>query len=332
MHKPTEEVENYESLLRKINIDDNRNNLLYEIKIPKIDLKYICSISEDSKGKFTGYLNENGEKSGFGIQMFANEDIYIGDWKSGIKDGNGVYFYKNPEIYCGKWTENYKNEFGMYFWLDKEGEIEEVFIGKFKNDQNTNGLCLKYDKFNNLENPEISSSYIYYGGIVDNKKKDANCLLYDFKKDLVYYGKIIDDVALEGYQMKIKNKNIVKIDVSEIDHSHIIRIDEKQYLFEEELNSTEMIYKKGETFYCLFNSFKLYFNDLKELYKELETLKNMNYDLNLESFHTKSNILKNKIAELINELCITENCINLKMNGSKLPSDSNFFSIKKLNI
>ena len=43
--------------------------------------------------KFSGYVDEFGERKGEGVYYYQNGDIYDGDWKKGMKHGYGVYTY-----------------------------------------------------------------------------------------------------------------------------------------------------------------------------------------------------------------------------------------------
>ena len=41
--------------------------------------------------KFSGDVDEFGERKGEGVYYYQNGDIYDGDWKKGMRHGYGVY-------------------------------------------------------------------------------------------------------------------------------------------------------------------------------------------------------------------------------------------------
>ena len=49
--------------------------------------------------KFSGGVDEFGERKGEGVYCYQNGDIYDGDWKKGKKHGYGIYTYANGKRY-----------------------------------------------------------------------------------------------------------------------------------------------------------------------------------------------------------------------------------------
>lgn len=49
--------------------------------------------------KFSGGVDEFGERKGEGVYCYQNGDIYDGDWKKGMKHGYGLYTYANGKRY-----------------------------------------------------------------------------------------------------------------------------------------------------------------------------------------------------------------------------------------
>ena len=49
--------------------------------------------------KFSGGVDEFGERKGEGVYCYQNGDIYDGDWKKGMKHGYGIYTYANGKRY-----------------------------------------------------------------------------------------------------------------------------------------------------------------------------------------------------------------------------------------
>lgn len=58
--------------------------------------------------KFSGGVDEFGERKGEGVYCYQNGDIYDGDWKKGMKHGYGIYTYANGKSIKG-WF--YKDRF-----------------------------------------------------------------------------------------------------------------------------------------------------------------------------------------------------------------------------
>lgn len=57
-------------------------------------------------GTYDGPRNELGEREGRGRSVYANKDVYVGDFKAGIREGNGTYRW----AYLGmKYRGEYKN-------------------------------------------------------------------------------------------------------------------------------------------------------------------------------------------------------------------------------
>jgi hypothetical protein len=67
-----------------------------------------------------------GKRHGQGKCIFANKDIYEGEWKEDLFDGKGKYSYWNPtltqekqiETYEGEWREGVKHGKGLYIDAD----------------------------------------------------------------------------------------------------------------------------------------------------------------------------------------------------------------------
>jgi hypothetical protein len=53
--------------------------------------------------KYTGVLNQSGQREGTGVYRFANGDRYEGQWWADKKHGHGFFFYVNGEVYKGDW-------------------------------------------------------------------------------------------------------------------------------------------------------------------------------------------------------------------------------------
>jgi len=47
-----------------------------------------------------------------GIQYYANDERYNGNWVYGAKAGEGIWYYADGSIYEGEWKDNKKNGYG----------------------------------------------------------------------------------------------------------------------------------------------------------------------------------------------------------------------------
>ena len=135
-----------------------------DLKKEKGDIKiYECNFNNGNK--YEGEI-KNRKFDGEGIFIWANGDVFIGNWKNGerkdgyfhkstdgkimknietmIEDGNfyegefkngkfdgkGLYKYKNGDIYRGEFKEGYRDGKGIYLWNDNKFKYD----GEWKND------------------------------------------------------------------------------------------------------------------------------------------------------------------------------------------------------
>ena len=73
---------------------------------------------------------KNGEKDGYGKQVWNDNEIYEGEWKCAKYDGYGIYYYSNGKKYIGEWRNSMKNGFGKLIWPNGK-----IYVGFFKDDQ-----------------------------------------------------------------------------------------------------------------------------------------------------------------------------------------------------
>jgi len=53
-------------------------------------------------------------KHGKGTDIFANGDVYSGNYAFGKPEGQGVYKWKNGSVYQGEFKEGLKNGYGEW--------------------------------------------------------------------------------------------------------------------------------------------------------------------------------------------------------------------------
>ncbi|KAM3137522.1 hypothetical protein pb186bvf_010312 [Paramecium bursaria] len=89
---------------------------------------------EESNYKFTPEGGQVGKSSrdytGRGKALYANNEIYDGEYDNGIRQGKGVYIYANGDRYEGDFIKNLKHGIGKLVYKDK-GE----YYGQWENGQ-----------------------------------------------------------------------------------------------------------------------------------------------------------------------------------------------------
>ena len=81
-------------------------------------------------GEYVGETNAAGQREGRGKCVWANGDVYEGEYKADKKEGRGIYRHANGEVYEGEWKAD-KNE-GRGIFRYANGEVYE---GEWKADK-----------------------------------------------------------------------------------------------------------------------------------------------------------------------------------------------------
>lgn len=87
-------------------------------------------MKNSSKDIFVGKANENGEKDGDGLEVFANGDIYIGRYEAGSPEGYGEYYWLNGAHYRGQFLSGMRH--GRGIWRMTHGDC---YDGEYMNDK-----------------------------------------------------------------------------------------------------------------------------------------------------------------------------------------------------
>lgn len=74
------------------------------------------SWKKEREGYLLGYL---------GLYIFANGDIYEGEFENGNRQGQGKYTWTDQSYYQGEWLTDKMNGKGLY--VNAEIELEGVF-------------------------------------------------------------------------------------------------------------------------------------------------------------------------------------------------------------
>ena len=126
--------------------------------------------------------------NGKGKYIFANGDIYEGDFVNSKMSGQGTYTYKNGDIYIGQWKNGSyhgKGELNVDFdsfegdfvngKLEGQGTESGIF-GQVYDGQWKNG---KYHGKGKLELSLFDNNDVYEGNFVDGKKEGQGKMTYE---------------------------------------------------------------------------------------------------------------------------------------------------------
>ncbi len=65
-------------------------------------------------GIYSGDINYNQERDGFGTMLYNNDNKYDGHWKNDKRHGLGTLHYSDGDVYEGNWADDTMNGFGIY--------------------------------------------------------------------------------------------------------------------------------------------------------------------------------------------------------------------------
>ena len=92
------------------------------------DRPTIAKLSERTRAKMVklkvgfakGFPYRGGAGGGRGKYVFANGDVYEGEWKDGKQEGRGTYSFANGNVYDGKWKDNNKGQMAKLGIADED--------------------------------------------------------------------------------------------------------------------------------------------------------------------------------------------------------------------
>ncbi len=94
------------------------------------DKKDTVTITMKSGSTYTGHVNHNNERHGYGVYQVVNGGRYEGYWKNGFKDGEGVFYHRSGNVqYEGEWQAGEPHGMGKVY--NAKGELK--YEGEFKN-------------------------------------------------------------------------------------------------------------------------------------------------------------------------------------------------------
>ena len=150
--------------------DDPKNYLIY-MKYKDI---YIGGIS----------INDIMKREGFGLNIYKENCLYIGQWKENMKHGIGFLKIDDNKIYIGNFEQNQLNGFGILYCK----ENGNLFYGDFNMGKFEKGIFYNENK-----------NIFYRGKILNSKKNDQLCTFFDANRGYMFIGEIINDIYNKGY-------------------------------------------------------------------------------------------------------------------------------------
>ena len=83
----------------------------------------------------------NGERHGYGTQVWPDGATYIGEWSRNMAEGNGKFIHINGDIYEGQWKADKANGHGVCQHVDRA-----KYEGEWVDDLQKGVLVKKYGK------------------------------------------------------------------------------------------------------------------------------------------------------------------------------------------
>ena len=182
--------------LKKLREDNNIRKNEYEIRFQQFD--YLGPFELENKQIYYGQFN-NGNKEGFGYQIWPDEsiyegywlqnkthfygrmiytdgDYYEGEWVADLMDGKGVFVSHTGFTYIGEFRENEPEGYGEERWLNGS-YYKGIFAKGIKNGQGefcfSNKIIYKgkfeNNMFNGIGKLTFPNGNYYKGNWVDNK-------------------------------------------------------------------------------------------------------------------------------------------------------------------
>ena len=102
---------------------------LFDNYITKIN-NAMARSGEAQAGGYVGERNAAGQFEGRGKYVYANGNVYEGEYKAGMKEGRGIFQYADGEVYEGEYKADKKEGRGIYRYASGD-----VYEGEWKADK-----------------------------------------------------------------------------------------------------------------------------------------------------------------------------------------------------
>ncbi len=104
----------------------------------------ICYYSD--KSVYEGYFVSDLFEGSNGKFVWANGDVYFGDWKNGKMDGEGMFTHHDGHFLKGKFKNNY--HYDKERWINPFLILEQLDLFKVKNMDYIKSTKAENEKFN----------------------------------------------------------------------------------------------------------------------------------------------------------------------------------------
>jgi len=101
---------------------------LFSVWNDDFNLQQPHQITKYNNGRWIGDVDFFGKANGYGIYIWDDFNIYVGEFKHGQKHGKGCYYYNNNNRYDGEWKKDVKEGHGVLTYIDGG-----KYVGDFKN-------------------------------------------------------------------------------------------------------------------------------------------------------------------------------------------------------
>ena len=184
--------------------------------------KYISWI-EKNGFLYSGTLNNQFKRDGYGLEIYKNGDKYFGQFDSDLRNENGIYYFSpvkndensdnvHSECYLGNWKNNLKDKNGIYIWVDQPENNYlydyanfDAYVGEFEEEKYLRGTYLTKIK---------NELFLYHGNFdKEGKKCDNEAYFFTSKTNKIFHGKINKDLLVCGFlgTFDEKGENLIKL-------------------------------------------------------------------------------------------------------------------------
>ena len=103
-----------------------------ELKAIQAGLQY-KEMDDDTKDeKYKGYVNNESQREGVGIRIFASGKKEIGEYHLDLLNGCGKGEYENANSYWGQFKEDEREGYGTDEWYEQAADRRDFYIGQYK--------------------------------------------------------------------------------------------------------------------------------------------------------------------------------------------------------
>ena len=232
-------------------------------------------IAEITKGDihFTGILDSNLVKNGYGYMSLPNNERYFGVYTDDLRSKHGLYQYPDKinedkierEFFFGVFNEGKADNRGVYLWITEDKDVpmfndfEKADFSCFIGDLNAQHF---------IEGTYMTKKgeeyYVYHGKFNEKNEKDGDgAFYYNSDKDELMYGKVEQNKFVNAYLSvfdedgNIKNGIFVNFDENRKikDYKQKEELPDKSVIFDKMFDFRNIILDK-DYFGQVFNTFK----------------------------------------------------------------------------